>query len=511
MKFLVYGHKGWIGQYLTEILKLIDEEVVLGNARIDDEENLSEEIARHKPDRIITTTGRTSGAGFTTIDYLEQKGKLKENLQDNLYGPLTLAIVAKKFNTHVTYLGTGCIFNGYPEKGYTENDKPDFFGSAYSCMKGTTDKLMKNFDNVLNVRIRMPITRDCNPKNFIVKILTYEKICSMNNSMTVLPELLPVMIDMSMKKETGTINLTNPGMISHNEILEMVKEIVDPEFTWKNFSIEEQSKILLSERSNNMLCTDKLEKMYPQVLSIKDSVRNLITAMKHDNLLVKKVNFKNPQYKELLNFLKNDYESSAWKGHLELAMWLVNRFKPKVTVELGVDYGHSTFALASENTGKVYGVDCFEGDEHTNYRNTFDIVTRTYNKLTENKMLNKNIIFIKGSFDDIADVFEKKIDLLHIDGFHEYASVKNDFEKWSEKMSDDGIIIMHDVVSFLADVGKLYGEINMPKTMMPNSAGLGIFCKNQKIIDDINNNWVNKVTQHDDYYLHTEYEFLINK
>ena len=44
------------------------------------------------------------------------------------------------------------------------------------------------------------------------------------------------------QNETGTLNLTNPGLISHNEILEMYKEIVDPTFKWSNFSVEEQAK-----------------------------------------------------------------------------------------------------------------------------------------------------------------------------------------------------------------------------------------------------------------------------
>jgi 3,5-epimerase/4-reductase len=52
--------------------------------------------------------------------------------------------------------------------------------------------------------------------------------------MTVLPELLPYVLDMMEKGITGTMNLTNPGLISHNEILEMYKEIIDPNFTWKN-------------------------------------------------------------------------------------------------------------------------------------------------------------------------------------------------------------------------------------------------------------------------------------
>ena len=109
--------------------------------------------------------------------------------------------------------------------------------------------------------------------------MKYEKICSIPNSMSVLPELLPLMVDMSKKKITGIVNFVNPGLIEHNQILEMVKELYDPNFTWKNFTLEEQSKILLSARSNNLLNTDKLEQMYPDILPIKEAVRKVIIEM----------------------------------------------------------------------------------------------------------------------------------------------------------------------------------------------------------------------------------------
>jgi len=281
MKFLIYGHQGWIGGQVVSLIKH-GYEVILGEARIDDEKNVETEILKHHPDRIISLTGRTHGEGINTIDYLEKPGKLVDNVRDNLYGPLTLAILGKKYNIHVTYLGTGCIFTDNEENtDFTEDAKPNFFGSSYSIVKGFTDRLMKQFEsNVLNVRIRMPITGTNNPRNFITKITKYEKICSIANSMTVLPELLPVMVDMSKRKTTGTINLTNPGAITHNEILEMYKEIIDPTFTWKNFSLEEQAKVLASGRSNNHLNTDKLQAMYPHVLPIKESVRKVLEKMK---------------------------------------------------------------------------------------------------------------------------------------------------------------------------------------------------------------------------------------
>ena len=111
------------------------------------------------------------------INELCEKGILerKENIQDNLYGPLCLALLSQKYDIHYTYLGTGCIFNHNTEdddlKGYTENSLPDFFGSSYSIVKGYTDKIMHLFkNNILNIRIRMPITDEVNDKNFITKI-----------------------------------------------------------------------------------------------------------------------------------------------------------------------------------------------------------------------------------------------------------------------------------------------------------------------------------------------------
>lgn len=280
MKWLIYGSNGWIGGMVKSFIQLQypSDVIVDGLARVDNEKDVEKEIVDHRPDRVMSFIGRTHGPGYSTIDYLEQKGKLVENVRDNLYSPMVLAILCKKHNVHFAYLGTGCIFtyNG-DDNIFTEEDEPNFFGSGYSTVKGFTDRLMHFFeDSVLNLRIRMPIVGRHHPRNFITKIVTYEKICSIPNSMTVLDELIPVMVDMAINKVVGTVNMTNPGVISHNEILEMYKKYVDPEKTWQNFTEEEQAKILLSGRSNNELDASTLKEMYPGVKNIRDSVEYLL-------------------------------------------------------------------------------------------------------------------------------------------------------------------------------------------------------------------------------------------
>lgn len=292
MKVLVYGSKGWIGGQFINILTTQNINFVCGNCRVDNYQELLNEINLSNPTHIISFIGRTHGKIedkiYSTIDYLEQDGKLVENIRDNLFSPVLLANICIEKKIHFTYLGTGCIFKynethlfGEEINGFTENSLPNFFGSSYSIVKGYTDQLMHLYNNnVLNLRIRMPITGEYNTRNFITKITTYKQVCSVPNSVTVLPELLPYIIDMMKNNITGTMNFTNPGLISHNEILEYYKEIVDPSFTWENFSLEEQRKILDSDRSNNYLDTARLEILYPDILNIKESIKNCLLTYK---------------------------------------------------------------------------------------------------------------------------------------------------------------------------------------------------------------------------------------
>ena len=55
------------------------------------------------------------------------------------------------------------------------------------------------------------------------------------------------------------------GAISHNEVLELYKKHVDPDYTWQNFTLEEQDKILAAKRSNNELDCSKLVNALPDL------------------------------------------------------------------------------------------------------------------------------------------------------------------------------------------------------------------------------------------------------
>ena len=117
---------------------------------------------------------------------------------------------------------------------------------------------MKNYTNCLILRLRMPVSDDLHPRSFLTKIAKYERVVDIPNSNTILTDLLPASILLAEHNETGIYNFTNPGAISHNEVLTLFRDIVRPSFAWKNFSLEEQAKVIKAGRSNCKLDTDKL-------------------------------------------------------------------------------------------------------------------------------------------------------------------------------------------------------------------------------------------------------------
>jgi dTDP-glucose 4,6-dehydratase len=324
MKILIFGANGWIGSQFRDVCDRakrggsdIDYRASeIRRVSLDTQTEIIEEIADYKPTHVVSFLGRTHGVigdrTFSTIDYLEQGDKLCENLRDNLVAPLVLAYICKYAGVHFTYLGTGCIFHYKDEDiqkmlvydavnvananlnadestepvpnpvsecyKFTESDSPNFFGSSYSIVKGLTDKIMQErnciCENVLNLRIRMPIINRDNPRNFVTKIAGYAKVCSLPNSMTVLDEFLPYALVLMRCRYAGTLNFVNPGVISHNEILNMYKEHVNPDFEWTNFTVEEQNEILASKRSNNYLDNTKLLSVFPKARSIRDAMEH---------------------------------------------------------------------------------------------------------------------------------------------------------------------------------------------------------------------------------------------
>ena len=184
------------------------------------------------------------------------------------------------------------------------------------------------------------------------------------------------------------------------------------------------------------------------------------------------------RYKQLISS-----SHTAWYENFEKAVIISNIVRPKVVVDLGVDHGFSTFAFAYSGHGIIYGIDSFEGDIHAGHRDTYSHVMDTKEQLKDLKISEVN--FIKGYFEDIAVNWDKKIDILHIDGLHTYDAVKQDFYTWKKFFDENTVVLFHDTISFKQTVGKFFDELEGNKYNFKDGCGLGVWSLNENLIRQI--------------------------
>ena len=157
------------------------------------------------------------------------------------------------------------------------------------------------------------------------------------------------------------------------------------------------------------------------------------------------------------------YFGEAWSMHLPFAWDLIRELQPQIFVELGVYRGESYFGFCQSVAEhglatRCYGVDTWRGDIHMgSYGPEIGGEVEQYNRRYSSfsKLL-------KMTFDEaLSDFADDTIDLLHIDGGHQYEEVKHDFESWLPKLSKRSIVLLHDVTVKEADFGvwRLWQEI----------------------------------------------------
>lgn len=157
---------------------------------------------------------------------------------------------------------------------------------------------------------------------------------------------------------------------------------------------------------------------------------------------------------------------------------LSNKIKslPPIVCEIGVWKGKSSYVFASgikKKNGVLYSIDPFNGDGDdasiSSYKNAIKKLNTTlldnFKKTMSRYKLLKYIKILPMLSESARKIFpEKRIDLLFIDGNHDYKFVKNDYELWSPLIPSGGTIVLHDVMAVHVDGPKIvFQEISKSK------------------------------------------------
>ncbi|MBT3949371.1 sugar nucleotide-binding protein [Candidatus Parcubacteria bacterium] len=271
MKILVIGG-GYVGNRCHETW----EGSVLSTGMITSKEDVLKLIDEHKPDAILNAAGVR---GKPNVDWCEDHQM--ETILGNTKLPITIAEACQERSVYLLHIGSGCIFYGdssHEDKKWREGDMGNPVEVTYSRTKWAADLVLSTLPNVGIGRIRMPIDYVPSPNNMIDKLATFPKVIDVENSVTIVDDMVSVFKQLMEKKASGIFHVTNPGTLKHREIVDLYEELVDPNHTneWiTNDDLVEQG-LATKGRSNNFLASENLAKVGIEMREVHDAMRDVM-------------------------------------------------------------------------------------------------------------------------------------------------------------------------------------------------------------------------------------------
>ncbi len=279
MKILIFGN-GYIGNRCAEEW---GDEAVVSSVHVISKHDALDEIRKHQPDAVLNAAGIK---GKPSVDWCEDNQLV--TMQGNTLMPLHLAEACQEAGVYMLHMGSGCIFYGdsaHEDNAWRENDhgNPE---PVYSRTKWAADLVLSTLPNVGVARIRMPLDWKPAPGNLINKLAAYPKVIDVENSVTVIDDMINVFYQLLQKRGEGIFHVTNPGTMKHKELLGLYKEIVDPSHSCEWISNEDLVKQGLAKkgRSNNFLHNGRLAEydiqMRPVMEALRDTMNKFAEASK---------------------------------------------------------------------------------------------------------------------------------------------------------------------------------------------------------------------------------------
>lgn len=187
--------------------------------------------------------------------------------------------------------------------------------------------------------------------------------------------------------------------------------------------------------------------------------------------------FLRPSYHEIADLVPSD-----WTGHIPAMFALATLLHPRRYVELGTLRGASFFAYAqtvrragfdSEAVAvSSWAVGPERAEEFRTAQDDFRFIARKYADFTG---------ILRMGYAEAAHRFsEGSVDLLHLDGFSDYEWLSDTFRIWRPKLSDRGVVLVHDTNAHGPDFGvwRFWEELSaeVPALAFRHDQGLGVAC-----------------------------------
>jgi nucleoside-diphosphate-sugar epimerase len=234
-------------------------------------------LLRDKPQFVINAAGYT---GKPNVDACELHRH--ECLFGNGVLPGILAEACTAAQVPWGHVSSGCIYTGSRAdgQGFTETDTPNFTFrtnncSFYSGTKALGEEVLAGKPDVYIWRLRIPFDNIDNPRNYLTKLLRYNRLLEATNSISQLEEFCAATFACWEKRVPfGIYNVTNPGQVTTREVVDLIKQsgVSNKDFSFFNDEGEFMQIAAKTPRSNCTMDSSKLASVGIQMTEVREAV-----------------------------------------------------------------------------------------------------------------------------------------------------------------------------------------------------------------------------------------------
>ncbi len=240
-------------------------------------EVLRDALLRDKPEFLINAAGYT---GKPNVDACELHKH--ECLFGNAVLPAIIAEACADASVPWGHVSSGCIYTGNrPDgRGFTEDDTPNFTFrtnncSFYSGTKALGEEVLAGKPDLYLWRLRIPFDNVESPRNYLTKLMRYQRLLEARNSISQLEEFCAATFACWEKRVPfGTYNVTNPGEITTREVVALIKQsgVSNKDFQFFQDESEFMKTAAKTPRSNCTMDSGKLARVGIQMTEVREAL-----------------------------------------------------------------------------------------------------------------------------------------------------------------------------------------------------------------------------------------------
>ena len=228
-----------------------------------DRDALIELIRSSKASFLINAAGYT---GKPNVDACEIHKT--ECLQGNAVLPGIIREACEACDLPWGHVSSGCIYTGRRAdgRGFTEVDEPNFSFrtdncSFYSGCKALGEECLQDATRTFLWRLRIPFNHEDSPRNYLSKVMRYDRLLEAENSISHLNEFVDACLECwNRRVPFGTYNVTNTGSITTRRVTQLIRQHLLPERQFDFFADEAEFMRTAAKtpRSNCVMDNGKL-------------------------------------------------------------------------------------------------------------------------------------------------------------------------------------------------------------------------------------------------------------